>query len=145
MAERVQTYKNHRRTLYPFHLFVLPVLLIFVLNGIRHLYLTPNRTTAWALVVATALFLLAILTRTMVATVQNRVIRLEMRLRLAQVLPADLRSRVNALTATQLVALRFAGDEELPGLVRDVLEGRLTKSNDIKQRVKDWQADWLRA
>ena len=145
MAERPQTYKTHRRTLVPFHLFVLPVLLLYVLNAIRHVYLTPNRSTTWAAVVAFALFMLALLTRIQVLKVQDRVIRLEMRLRLAEVLPQDLRSRIKELSCPQLVALRFASDAELPGLVRDVLEGRVTKTNEIKKKVKEWQADWLRA
>jgi len=145
MAEREQTYKSHRRTLFPFHLFVLPVLLLYFVNSIRHLYLWPGLSTAWASVVALALFTLAFLTRTQALKVQDRVIRLEMRLRLAQVLPADLRPRINDLTCSQLVALRFASDAELPGLVKEVLEGRVTKGNDIKKQIKSWQADWLRA
>src|SRR5947207_3941470 len=142
MAERVQTYKNHRRTLYPFHLFVLPVLLIHFLNTIRHFYLAPSRATGWSIILALAFLLLAVLTRVMVTTVQNRVIRLEMRLRLADVLPPELQPRLIELTVRQLVPLRFASDAELPALVRDVLDGRLTKSNDIKKQVKNWQADW---
>jgi hypothetical protein len=81
----------------------------------------------------------------MALTVQDRVIRLEMRLRLRELLSPDLRSRINDLTHRQLVAMRFASDEELPELAREVLEGKLATSNEIKQRVKSWQADWLRA
>jgi hypothetical protein len=145
MAERVQTYKNHGRLLAPYHLFVVPVLLIHVLNQIRHLWLEPDRSTALAVVVALALLTLALYSRVMTLKVQDRVIRLEMRLRLAQVLPPDLQARIADLTPGQLVALRFASDAELPGLVRDVLEGRLTTGKEIKLKVKDWQADWLRA
>ena len=145
MADRVQTYKNHPRLFPPYHYFVLPVLLIHFLNQIRHLWLAPSRATAWAVVVALALAALALFSRVMTLKVQDRVIRLEMRLRLMQLLPQDLQSRINDLTPGQLVALRFAGDAELPGLVREVLEGRLTTAKDIKLKVKDWQADWLRA
>ena len=145
MADRVQTYKNHPRLFPPYHYFVLPVLLIHFLNQIRHLWLAPSRATAWAVVVALALAALALFARVMTLRVQDRVIRLEMRLRLMQLLPQDLQSRINDLTPGQLVALRFASDAELPGLVRDVLEGRLTTPKDIKLKVKDWQADWLRA
>ena len=145
MAERVQTYKNHVRLFPPFHLFVLPVLLIHFLNQIRHLWLAPGRSTGFAAVVALAIMALAVLSRVMTVTVQDRMIRLEMRLRLIQTLPPDLQARINDLTRRQLVALRFASDAELPGLVRDVLEGRLTTGKEIKLRVKDWQSDWLRA
>jgi hypothetical protein len=67
-----------------------------------------------------------------------------MRLRLRQVLPPDLQPRINDLTYRQLIALRFASDEELPLLVREIIDGRLQTGKDIKQRVKNWQGDWLR-
>jgi hypothetical protein len=145
MAERAQTYKNHTRLLPAFHLFVMPVLLLNALNAIRHIWLLPTLGMVWAFVVSVALLMLALLSRLQAVTVQDRVIRLEMRLRLRQTLPADLQPRINDLTHRQLVALRFAGDDELPQLVRDVLDGKLASSKDIKQRVKNWQADWLRA
>jgi uncharacterized protein DUF6526 len=145
MAERAQSYKSHTRLLPPFHFFVVPVLLINVLNTMRHLYQQPSRSMAFEMIVAVALLLLALLSRVQAITVQDRLIRLEMRLRLRQVLPPDLQPRINDLSPRQLVALRFAADAELPGLVRDVLDGRLTTSKEIKMRVKDWQADWLRA
>jgi uncharacterized protein DUF6526 len=145
MAAQTQTYKSHRRFLPPFHFFVVPVLALNTLNALRHLWLIPNGSTAWAAVVAAALLMLALLSRMMAVTVQDRVIRLEMRLRLQQCLPPDLRGRISDLTPRQLIALRFASDAELPDLTRDVLAGKLPKSNDIKLRVKDWQGDWLRA
>jgi hypothetical protein len=145
MAERVQTYKNHARLLPPFHFFVLPVLLLNFLNQVRYLWIAPSRSTGWAVVVALALLTFALYARVMALTVQDRVIRLEMRQRLLDVLPADLRPRIHELAPRQLIALRFASDAELAGLVREVLEGRLTNPKDIKMRVKDWQADWLRA
>ena len=144
MAERAQSFKSHTRFLPPFHFFVMPVLLINLLNTIRHVYLQPARSTAFQVVVAAALLLLALLSRVQAITVQDRVIRLEMRLRLREALPPDLQARINDLSARQLIALRFAGDAELPGLVREVLDGRLTTSKDIKMRVKNWQPDWLR-
>jgi uncharacterized protein DUF6526 len=145
MADRVQTYKNHARLLPPFHFFVLPVLLGHFLNQIRHFWLWPSLMTAWATVVALAILTLAFYARVMALKVQDRVIRMEMRMRLAGLLPPDLQSRINDLTPQQLVALRFACDAELPGLVREVLDGRLKTSKEIKLRVKDWEADWLRA
>lgn len=145
MAAQTQTYKSHRRFLPAFHFFVVPVLALNTLNALRHVWLVPNRSSAWAAVVAAALLTLALLSRMMAVTVQDRVIRLEMRLRLQQCLPPDLRNRIGDLTPRQLVALRFASDAELPDLIRDVLAGKLPKPNDIKLRVKDWQGDWLRA
>jgi hypothetical protein len=78
-------------------------------------------------------------------TVQNRLILLEMRLRLAGVLPSDLRPRIPAFTMDQLISLRFASDAELPALARKVLEEKLNDRKTIKKMVKDWQADYLRA
>jgi Family of unknown function (DUF6526) len=145
MAERVQTFKNHPRLLPAFHLFVLPVLLLNVLNEVRREWRYPSEGQLFVVVVAAALFTLAFLSRSMALTVQDRVIRLEMRLRLRQILPPDLQTRIHDLTHRQLIALRFASDAELPELVRDILNGKLTTAKEIKLRVKNWQGDWLRA
>ena len=145
MAERVQNYKSHTRFLPPFHFFVIPVLLINFLNEIRHVYLEPSRHTAWVLVVALALLTLGFLSRIQALTVQDRVIRLEERLRMRQMLPPDLHQHIDALTHRQLVALRFASDAELADLVREIVGGRLSTSKEIKLRVKAWRPDWLRA
>jgi Family of unknown function (DUF6526) len=145
MAEPTQSYKNHTRFLPPFHFFVVPVLLVNLINSLRHLYLMPNRSTGFAVIMAVALAMLAFLTRQMVVSVQDRVIRLEMRLRLRHLLPPDMQTQINALSPRQLVALRFASDGELADLVRDVLAGKLTTPKDIKMQVKSWQADWMRA
>jgi uncharacterized protein DUF6526 len=145
MAERVQTYQSHTRLLPAFHFFVLPVLLLNVFVVSWRLVQTPTISSAFAVVFAVALLMLALLSRSQAITVQDRLIRLEMRLRLRQLLPADLQPRINALTHRQLVALRFASDEEMPELVGEILGGKLHTGKEIKQRVKNWQADWLRA
>jgi hypothetical protein len=145
MAEKIQTYKNHAAIRPAFHFFVIPVLLLNALNEIRHVWLDPNLNTALALVVAVALLMLGLLSRIMTLAVQDRVIRLEMRLRLRGCLPAELHNRINDLRPKQLIALRFASDAELPELVRDVLAGKLDAQKEIKLRVKNWQADYLRA
>src|SRR5581483_5650741 len=142
---RTQSVRNHTRLLPAFHFFVVPVLFLNLINTLRHLWLLPSASTAWTVVVALALLTLAFLARIMALTVQDRLIRLEMRLRLREVLPPELHGRIRELTHRQLVALRFASDAELPELTRDVLAGNLATSKEIKQRVKDWQADWLRA
>ena len=145
MAERVQTYKNHTRLLPPFHFFVLPVLLLNFVNEARRAWRYPSEGAAFAAVVAVALFMLAVLSRVQAVTVQDRVIRLEMRLRLREVLPPELHARINDIAPRQLVALRFACDAELPELVGDILGGKLQTAKEIKLRVKSWQPDWLRA
>jgi Family of unknown function (DUF6526) len=145
MPEKTQTLKNHARLLPPFHLFVMPVLFLNFLNALWHLWRDPAASTVWAAIVAAALGMLALLSRMQVITVQDRLIRLEMRLRLRDVLAPDLQGRIGELTHTQLIAMRFASDAELPELTREVLAGNLGSPKAIKMRVRDWQADWLRA
>jgi hypothetical protein len=145
MAEKIQSAKNHVRLLPPFHFFVLPVLFLNFLNTVRHIWIAPSYSAAWAAVVAAALLMLGLLSRVMVLTVQDRLIRLEMRLRLRELLPADMHGRIKDLTHRQLVAMRFASDAELPELTRDVLAGKLATSKEIKLRVRQWEPDWLRA
>jgi hypothetical protein len=145
MAQTPQTYKNHARFFPLFHFFVAPVLLANFLISLRHLYLQPSLSTGWAVIVAAALVGLALAARLMALTVQDRVIRLEMRLRMQQTLPPELYGRIEDLTRQQLVALRFASDAELADLVREVLAGKLQTQKAIKQRVRQWAPDYLRA
>ena len=140
-----QNYRKHTRFLPPFHFFVMPVLLINFINAGRHLWLDPTLHTAWEVVLAVALVMLALMSRVQAVTVQDRVIRLEMRLRLRGLLPPDLHPSIEMLTHRQLVALRFASDAEMADLVREVLTGKLSTSKDIKSKIRSWQADWLRA
>jgi hypothetical protein len=140
-----QNYRKHTRFLPPFHFFVMPVLLINFINAGRHLWLDPTLHTAWEVVLAVALVMLALMSRVQAITVQDRVIRLEMRLRLRGLLPPELQPNVDALTHRQLVALRFASDAEMAELVRDVAAGKLATPKEIKMRIKSWQPDWLRA
>ena len=144
MADTPQTYANHTRWHAPFHFFLAPVLVINVVWQIVNFVKNPGLDQGWAGVVALALAVIATLTRTNSLKVQDRVIRLEEQIRHQQVLPADLASQVDKLTLGQTIALRFASDEELAGLVREILAGRLTKPADIKKAIKNWRADTLR-
>ncbi len=139
----VQSYKSHTRWLPAFHFFALPVLLINFLNSIRHVYYGPTRHTAFAVVVAAALLTVCFLARTQAVAAQDRLIRLEMRLRLQALLPADLQARFDDLTVKQLVGLRFAGDAEMADLVRTVLKDN-TEQKEIKKMIKQWVPDHVR-
>jgi len=145
MADSGQNYANHTRFFPLFHFFVLPVLLINALLTAWWVVQAPTLGTAWTCIVAFAIAGAALAARVMAVTVQDRVIRLEMRLRMREMLPADLKGRINDLTPAQLVGLRFACDEELPDLVRKVLGGSLASAREIKKAVKVWQGDYLRA
>jgi hypothetical protein len=142
--ESPQSYENHTRWHAPFHFFVAPVLLTNVIVAVVQLVRGFNLDNGWALVVSVALVVLAALVRLNPLKAQDRVIRHEENLRYYQLLPEELARRAASLTTAQTVALRFASDEELEGLVREVLEGRLTKSSDIKRAIKNWRADTLR-
>ena len=138
-----QSYKNHTRWLPPFHFFAVPVLLINTINEFRHVYNNPTRSTVFAAVVAAAILTVAFLARTQALAAQDRLIRLEMRLRLQTVLAPDLMARFNDLTVPQLVALRFASDGEMADLVGTVLKDG-TKQSAIKKMIKQWQPDYVR-
>lgn len=140
-----QNYKNHAKFFPLFHFIAVPILLANLINALRHLWMAPNRSTGFAALVAFGLAAGLLAARVMALKVQDRVIRLELQLRMRGLLPSDLAARVNDLTPPQMVALRFASDKELPDLVRDVLAGKLTKQKDIKLAIKDWQGDYLRA
>jgi HAMP domain-containing protein len=140
-----QNVENHARFVPAFHFFVAPVFLLNVVWSIVRVVRNFSVGTIMALLVAIALFLLAFTARIFALTVQDRVIRLEMRLRMQQLLPADLRGRIPEYTVEQLVALRFASDVELPALARKVLDEKLANRKTIKRMVQDWQADLLRA
>ena len=140
-----QNYKNHVRYVPVFHFFVLPMLLINFVWSVRVAKHDFSADTVIASLTALALILAALYGRMFALAVQNRVIRLEMRLRLQELLPADLRGRILEFRPGQLVALRFASDAELPELARKVLDEKLIDQKAIKLMIRDWQGDFLRA
>jgi Family of unknown function (DUF6526) len=140
-----QNFRNHARIVPAYHVGVfVPFLANFIWATYRLIGMFSGETFI-AFLVSIALLLMFFSLRVQVLTVQDRVIRLEMRLRLRNALPPDLQDQVNGLSHKQLVALRFASDAELPALVREVLAGTLKTQKDIKARVREWQADYLRA
>ena len=142
--EKTQNFQNHTRQVPVFAAGQIILMVSFVgqLVALRHGI--SFRSVMDVLVVA-ALIVLFVNSRNSTLSVQNRLIRLEMRLRLAGLLPAELQSRIGEFTLDQLISLRFASDAELPPLARKVLDDKLNDRKAIKQLVKDWQADWLRA
>jgi hypothetical protein len=145
-SESPQNLQNHAKLVPPFHMFVLPVFLLNAGWTIYHLIKAGiSFETVLGVLVGFALLVFALFSRLFALTVQDRVIRLEMRLRLAEVLPVDLRPRIPEFTVGQLVSLRFAPDAELPALARKVLDEKMNDRKAIKQLIKNWQADHLRA
>jgi hypothetical protein len=143
--QQTQNFANHTKLVPMFHFVVLPILFINLLSSIMHAVDSFSARSGIAVLTAVALLLLALYARTFALTVQDRVIRLEMQLRLQNLLPADLRPRISEFTTSQLVALRFASDSELPDLARKVLAEKLAERKAIKQLIRDWQPDNLRA
>ena len=144
MAE--QNFKHHARFVPAFHFFALPMLLINVGWSIYRWRAARFSIDGLESVLTAAAILLAVLFARMFAlTVQDRVIRVEERLRYERVLPEELRWRADELTVNQFVSLRFASDDELPALMRKVLDDKVMKRKAIKQLVKDWRPDLLRA
>jgi uncharacterized protein DUF6526 len=144
--QKPQNLQNHVRLVPPFHMFVLPVFLLNIGWTIYHIVKTGiSFESVLGVLMAFALITFALFARLFALSVQDRVIRLEMRLRLAEVLPVDLRPRIPEFTVAQLVSMRFASDAELPALARKVLDEKMSDRKAIKQLIKDWQGDYVRA
>jgi len=140
-----QNFKNHVRVVPLYHFFVLPMLMIncgwsiyrwiaagFSVGGLE-----------WVLT-SVALFLGVLYARLFALSAQDRIIRLEERLRYERVLPEELRWRADELTVNQFISLRFASDDELPALMKQVLDEKITERKAIKRRIKNWRPDYLR-
>ena len=144
MAE--QNLANHARFFPPFHFFVAPVMTINFGWSIYRWKASGFSLDGFiSVVVALALVLGFLTVRRMALSVQDRVIRLEERLRYERLLPADLKSRTGEFTVGQYVSLRFASDAELPALARKVLDEKLNERKAIKQLIQNWKSDYLRA
>ena len=139
-----QSYENHVRRIPRLYWAAAGALALNALWSFYLLFRMPSVGTALGCLTALALGVTLLYVRTNSLVVQNRVIRLEERLRLERLLPADLQPRISELALAQLVALRFASDAELADLARQVLDGPITEKAEIKKRVKNWRADWLR-
>ena len=140
-----QNFENHTKIVPAFHYFILPVLTLNLGSAIYRVSFFFSADAVISLLLAAALVLLALYGRMFALKVQDRVIRLEMQLRLQSLLPANQRTRIPEFTLSQLVALRFASDPELPELARKVLDEKLHDRKAIKKMIQNWQPDLLRA
>jgi len=138
-----QSFSNHVRFDPPFHFFVMPVTGITFISLIVRAVRFPNFWNLCMVVVGLAAVVAIVKSRLNALKVQDRVIRLEERLRLMAVLPETMRPRIAELTDDQFVALRFASDAELPALVQRAVNERLSR-RQIKQAVTNWRPDYMR-
>ena len=141
-----QNYKNHTRFDPPWHFFIAPALLLNILFAIgytiRH-WPAHCVLLCWWVFMSVVLLMAVGKARQHSVKAQDRIIRLEERLRFAALLPADELARSKALTESQIIGLRFASDDELPGLVKRTLDQGLTQKQ-IKESITNWRPDYFR-
>ena len=143
-AARPQSFSTHRS--WPGTAYVVAGLVLATEFGHR-VWLAARGPSFWSVfeaLVPAALVVVWYASRRRAQVVQDRVIRLEMQLRLERLLGSNRRAEIERVAVQDLVALRFASDAELPKLFDDVLAGRFGKPDDVKREVREWRADWLR-
>jgi len=144
MAEKKpQTFANHGRLDPLFHFIVLPVFALAAIGGTIHFLWRPSFHTGSFFVISVAAVIAVLKIRMYALKGQDRVIRLEERLRLSSLLQEPLRSRIPELTEGQLIALRFASDAEVAKLVERALSEKLSRT-DIKKAIQTWRPDYWR-
>ncbi len=141
MANKEQSFKKHAKFILGFHGAAFALLLVFEVWALGEAIDNPSRDTIPFAALGIGALLLFLYTRTFANGNQDRIIRLEERLRMRELLPADMHDRINEFTTDQLVALRFASDAELPELAKRVLAEGISDRKSIKQLVKDWRPD----
>jgi hypothetical protein len=144
MATQPQTFENHAKVVPAYHYFTFGLIAVYFVYRLYVLVTLPSVSSAMEIAFATAVLMVFFWARVFPLRVQDRVIRLEMHLRVLQLAP-DLAPRFGEFTVNQLCSLRFASDAELPELARKVLAEKLDDRTAIKKMIRDWQADLLRA
>jgi hypothetical protein len=139
-----QTYANHTRFHPLFHFFAIPVFTINIFVTLYFLIRYPSVLHAWIFILSIAWLASCFLARYYGLRNQDRIIRLEERVRLTACLPPDLRGRINELSTGDLIGLRFCSDAEVVDAVRAVLAGEYKGRAEIKKRVKNWRPDYHR-
>ena len=140
---QTQDFKTHRRWDPWYHFFAFPVIGVSFFVHLWHAIKAPSGWSIWETVVMAAFVVLALRVRTFALKTQDRIIRLEERLRLQALLSEPLRSRIGELTVQQLIGLRFASDGEVAGLVKAALDENLS-GEAIKKRITSWRPDFFR-
>jgi hypothetical protein len=139
-----QSYANHVRWFPLFHFVITPLLLVLLIWSAFRLYQAPSWDGAMNLLLVFTVALIGLAARMQALKAQDRVIRLEERLRYSMVLSPELAESAAALPVSRMIALRFASDAELAGLVQKVVDREFATTKDIKLAIKEWRADTLR-
>ncbi len=142
MGDRqVQDFSNHARLVPLYHYVLSLLVLVNLLWAGWGVFQGADLGAVVNLLLAISILLIFYYLRAFPLAVQDRLIRLEERLRLREVLPPELHDRIHEIRPGQLIALRFAADAELTGLVQRVLDGELVSRQSIKKQIGDWRAD----
>lgn len=141
--EKPQDLKNHGRVDPAFHYLLSGILLVNLIVAFVYLVRSPGFYSAWLVALSLAAIVLLFKVRLYPMKVQDRVIRLEERLRLQALAPAEWHSQIYRLSEDQLIGLRFAADDEVVELAKQALEHNLTRKQ-IKERIRDWRPDYFR-
>ena len=139
-----QNYSNHTRRYPLFHFVVMPLLVLNFLSHLVRTIMTPNLELGFWTLLSLTLILLALASRLQALKAQDRIIRLEERIRYKELLSPEIAQRASDLPVGQIIALRFASDEELPELFTQVLDGKLKSNKEIKMAIKNWRGDYHR-
>lgn len=140
----IQNFQNHTRWFAPFHFVLMPFLLFNFIWQAAKVYREPSWDHLEMVLLAVAFLVMIFAARIQALKAQNRIIRLEEKLRYANLLPPDLLVQTDKLTVGEMIALRFASDRELPDLVSKVLKKEFKNGKEIKMAIKDWRSDHLR-
>ena len=144
MANDSQNFSNHTRMVPGYHYVTFMLAAVFAVWSVVRAFRMPAAETLYPLAGALALIGIAWYARVFALQAQNRTIRLEERLRLARLLPADHQGNVDAIAPSQLIALRFAPDSEVTDLARKVIANPSMTAKEIKAQIKNWRADHYR-
>lgn len=137
---KTQSLKNHARLDPAYHFLLLVVYLANLVYASFHLYRQPSLSSGWYLVLSLVIIVPLLKLRAYPLKVQDRVIRLEERLRLQALAPQEWHAQIYRLSEEQLIALRFAADDEVVQLAKQALEQNLDRKQ-IKERIRSWRAD----
>ncbi len=143
-GQGTQTITTHRRWVPMYHFVASSLLLLNLGYAVSILIRGVSFGNVVQVTTAFTLLLLFFFLRAFPTTAQNRLIRLEERLRMARLFPDDMQSKIESFTVGQLVGLRFAGDAELPALAKRVLDEGITKGEEIKKLITEWRPDEVR-
>ncbi len=139
-----QSFQNHVRWYPLVHFIISPLLFLNLFWQIFRLYQEQSLDRAESLMIAVVFLMMSVAARLQALKAQDRVIRLEEKLRYREILPPDLARKAADLRTSQVLALRFASDAELPELLQRTLNGEFKDNKEIKLAVKNWRGDYLR-